>query len=236
VLLPWVPNVQELWYAAACALAAHLQQSCVYGSLTLVHVPGLSVYGEELRMPTGFPRPMSTDTSVCPNGRLAYTAVIGDASTTTWQTYGYSDWAVIDGFKVIAPAFAQAFPDRVPRPSLFNPAAIGIDIPNLTNDPVSYVALQIVQKVNGLSPSRVQLQLDDINANLALQEVKNFAPQYSNLVVWQANKHAGTGAGVQWRRCRYVRNGWTELSVLPASPKWLAKRGRLCGGLVGRCR
>ena len=43
-------------------LAAHLKQTGVYGSLTLVHVPGLSVYDEEIRLPTGFPSPSPTDT------------------------------------------------------------------------------------------------------------------------------------------------------------------------------
>ncbi len=195
VLLPWVPNVQEFWSAAAAALAAHLKQTGVYGSLTLIHVPGLSVYDEEIRLPTGYPRPLSTDTSVCPDGRLAYTAVISDASTTAWQGHGYSDAAVIDGFETIATAFALAFPDRFLGLSLFNPAAIGIDFPNLTNDPVGYVASHIVQGITAIAPGRVQLQSDDIDTNHVLAEVTNFAALYSDLVGWQSNKHGGTGAG-----------------------------------------
>jgi hypothetical protein len=195
VLLPWVPKVQEFWSAAAIAFAAHLKQIGVYESLTLIHVPGLSVYDEEIRLPTGFPRPASTDTTVCPDGRLAYTAVISDASATAWQGHGYSDAAVIDGFKTIATAFALAFPDRFLGLSLFNPAAIGIDFPNLTSDPVGYVASQIVQGVTAIAPGRVQLQSDDIDTNYVLPEVKNFAPLYSDLVGWQSNKHGGTGAG-----------------------------------------
>jgi hypothetical protein len=195
VLLPWVPKVQEFWSAAASAVSAHLKQTGVYGSLTLVHVPGLSVYDEELRLPTGFPRSAPTDTSVCPDGRSAYPTVISDASTTAWQNYGYSDTAVINGFTVIATAFAQAFPDRVLGLSLFNPAVIGIDFPNLTHDPVGYVASQIVQKVTAIAPGRVQLQSDEIDTNVVLPEVNAFAMQYSDLVGWQTNKHGGTGAG-----------------------------------------
>ncbi len=195
VLLPWVPNMQEFWSAAAVALAAHLKETGVYGSLTLIHVPGLSVYDEEIRLPTGFPRPASTDTTVCPDGRLAYTAVISDASTTAWQGHGYSDTAVINGFKTIATAFALAFPDRFLGLSLFNPAAIGIDFPNLTNDPAGYVASQIVQEVTAIAPGRVQLQSDDLDTNYELSEVKNFALLYSDFVGWQSNKHGGTGAG-----------------------------------------
>ena len=110
VLLPWVPNVQAFWSAAAFALAAHLKQTGAYDSLTLVHVPGLSVYDEEIRLPTGFPRPASTDTQTCPDGRSATTAVSADASIARWQLLGYTDNAVVGGFDAIATAFAQAFP------------------------------------------------------------------------------------------------------------------------------
>ena len=187
--------MQDFWSAAAAALAAHLKQTGLYGSLTLIHVPGLSVYDEEIRLPTGFPRPSPTDTTVCPDGRPAYPTVISDASTTAWQGHGYSNTAVINGFKVIATAFSQAFPDRALGLSLFNPAAIGIDFPNLTNDSVGSVASQIVQEVTALAPGRVQLQSDDIDTNFVLPEVKTFAAQYANFVGWQSNKHAGTGAG-----------------------------------------
>lgn len=200
VLLPWVPNVQQLWSAAATGLADHLRQTGVYGSLTLVHIPGLSIFDEELRLPTGFPRPASTDTSVCPDGRPAYPTVtdIGttnDASASRWQSLGYSDSAVIGGFRVIATAFAQAFPDRVLGLSLLNPGTTGIDFPNYTSDPVGYVASQIVQEVTAIAPGRVQLQADLLDTNVVLPEVLTLATQYSDLVGWQSNKHAGTGAG-----------------------------------------
>lgn len=195
VLLPWVPHVQEFWKAAAFALAAHLRQIGVERSLTLVHVPGLSIYDEEIRLPTGFPRPASNSTVICPDNRPAYPTVIDDASVSRWQALGYSDAAVIDGFGHIARAFAHAFPDKFLGLSLFNPGTIGIDFPNLTGDAVGYVASQIVEKVTEIAPGRVQLQSDNLDINVILPEVTQFAAQYSTAVGWQTNKHAGKGAG-----------------------------------------
>ncbi len=195
VLLPWNQRVQEFWSAAAYALADHLRQTGVYGSLTMVHVPGLSVYDEELRLPTGSPSPAVTDTMPCPDGRPAYPTVITDADTARWRRLGYSDSAVIAGFSAISTAFADAFPDRVLGLSLFNPGAKGIDFPNLTHDTVGYVAARIVQAVNGIAPGRVQIQSDNLDANFVQKEVLNLAAPYPDLVGWQSNKHAETGAG-----------------------------------------
>jgi hypothetical protein len=195
VLLPWVQKVQEFWSAAAFALAAHLKNTGAYGSLTLVHVPGLSVYDEEIRLPTGYPRPTTADTLPCPDGRPAYPTVINDADTSRWRSLGYSDTAVINGFKVIALAFAQAFPDRFLGLSLFNPGSKGIDFPNLSGDSAGYVALQIVKEVTAIAPNRVQLQSDNLDANFIQTEVTKFATQYSDSIGWQTNKHAQTGAG-----------------------------------------
>ena len=193
--LPWVPKVQEFWSAAATALAAHLKQSGAYGSLTLVHVPGLSVYDEELRLPSGYPRPTSADTVLCPDGRPAYPACIDDADTSRWKALGYSDSSVIYGFKTIAAAFAGAFPDRYLGLSLLNHATVGIDFPNLTGDSAGYVASRIVKEVNAVAPGRVQIQSDDLDADYYLKEVNNYAAQNTDPVGWQSNKHGGTGAG-----------------------------------------
>ncbi len=193
--LPWNQKVQEFWSAAAFALAAHLQDIGAYGSLTLVHIPGLSVYDEELRLPTGLPAPPSTDTSHCPDGRLSVTAVAADADTARWRSLGYSDSAVVDGFCSIATAFAEAFPDRYLALSLFSPGAKGIDFPNLTGDTLGTVAYEIVKQVNAIAPGRVLLQADLLDANLVLPEVTNFASDFADRVGWQSNKHAGTGAG-----------------------------------------
>jgi hypothetical protein len=195
VLLPWVQKVQEFWSAAAFALAAHLKNTGAYGSLTLVHVPGLSVYDEEIRLPTGNPRPTTADTLLCPDGRPAYPTVINDADTGRWRSLGYSDTAVINGFKVIASAFAQAFPDRFLGLSLFNPGPKGVDFPNLTGDSAGYVASQIVNEVTAIAPNRVQLQSDNLDADFTQAEVTMFASQYSDSIGWQTNKHAQTGAG-----------------------------------------
>jgi hypothetical protein len=193
--LPWVPKVQEFWSATAYALAAHLQQTGAYGSLTLVHIPGLSVYDEELRLPTGYPKPTLADTQACPDGRPAYPSVITDADTSRWRALGYSDSAVINGFTMIATAFAQAFPDRFLGLSLFPLGVRGIDFPNLTGDSVGYVAAQIVQAVNAIAPGRVQIQSDNLDANVVDTEITSFASLYSDFIGWQTNKHANTGAG-----------------------------------------
>jgi len=195
VLLPWVPGVQEFWTAAAGALSTHLKQSGVYDALTLVHVPGLSVYDEEIRLPTGVPRPTTADTLPCPDGRRAYPAVIDDADTGRWRGLGYSDSAVVNGFRVIAKAFADAFPDRVIALSLFPPGQKGIDFPNLTRDSAGYVAGQIVREVTAIAPGRVQIQADNLDGNYAEAEVMNLASMNSDLVGWQSNKHGGPGAG-----------------------------------------
>ena len=195
VLLPWVPNVQQFWSAAATALAAHLRATGAYGSLALVHVSGLSVYDEEIRLPTGMPSPSTSDTQACPDGRPAYPAVLNDVSASRWQSLGYTDAAVIGGFKVIAAAFAQAFPDRVLGLSVFAAAAKNFDFPNFTSDPPGYVTGQIVEAVTALAPGRVQIQADDLDSNIAETQVATIATENGASLGWQSNKHAGTGAG-----------------------------------------
>ena len=195
LLLPWVPRVQQFWSAAAFALAAHLKTVGVYDSLTLVHIPGLSVYDEEIRLPTGIPKPTAADTLPCPDGRHAYPTVITDADTAHWRSLGYSDTATINGFRVIAKAFADAFPDRVLALSLFPPAQKGIDFPNLTGDTVGYVATQIVREVTALARGRVEIQADDLDGNYTEAEVRSLAALNGDIIGWQSNKHGGAGAG-----------------------------------------
>jgi len=191
-----MPKVQLMWVEAAFALAAHLRETGAYPSLTLIHVPGLSVYDEELRLPTGNPAP---DENVrCPDGKFTLAPdyeVKNDSSIARWQSLGYSDAAVIHGFGVITEGFAIAFPDRFLGLSLLNPGPNGIDFPNLTNDPVGYVASQIVREVTEIAPHRVQLQSDNLDSNFAQPEVLSLAAQYADSVGWQSNKHAETGAG-----------------------------------------
>ena len=196
VPLPWIANVQQMWTALASDAAAHLKQTGAYSSLTLVHVPGLSVYDEELRLPTGTPRPTASDSTIkCPDGKPAYPTTITDADTTAWRALGYSDSAVVAGFSVIAAGFARAFPDRYLGLSLLNPGTVGLDFPNLTGDPVGQVASELVQAVSTIAPGRVQLQADDLDINHVLAEVTTLATTYGDAVGWQTNKHAGTGAG-----------------------------------------
>jgi hypothetical protein len=191
-----------MWSDAAAKLAEHLRQKGVYHFLTMIHIPGLSVYDEELRLPTGHPAPASTDNSSCPDKYPAYPTVINDASVANWQALGYSDKAVVDGFGVIASAFAKEFPDRFLGLSLFNPGNIGIDFPNVTGkDPVGHVASRLVQKVTTIAPGRVQLQSDDIDMNFVLSEVLSLADINNTFVGWQTNKHGGTGASCGGSTC-----------------------------------
>ncbi len=195
ILLPWVPRVQEFWSAAATALAAHLQQTGVYGSLTLVHVPGLLVYDEEIRLPANLPAPSVTDTLPCPDGRLPFNAVLSDADTSRWRQLGYSDTAAINGFGVIASAFAQAFPDRILGLSLLPRAAKITDFPNLSADTSGYVAAQLVKEVNTIAPGRIEVQADDLDVNVAQSDVIGYAARYSDILGWQENAKADSGAG-----------------------------------------
>lgn len=195
ILLPWVANVQQFWGAAAAALAAHLRQTGAYASLTMVHVPGLSVYDEEIRLPTGRPSPTTTDTLPCPDGRPAYPAVLTDADTSHWRALGYSDSAVVAGFKAIAVSFHQAFPDRFLGLSLFPAGNVGIDFPNLTNDAVGTVASEIVQGVSAVAAGQVQVQADQLDIGPVLAEVTTLTAQNRDSTGWQTNRHAGPGAG-----------------------------------------
>lgn len=195
VLLPWVSTVQEFWSAAAFALAAHLQQTSAYGSLTLVHIPGLLVYDEEIRLPASLPAPSITDTLPCPDGRPAFPAVQNDADTSRWRQLGYSDTAAINGFKVIASAFAQAFPDRILGLSILPRGPKITDFPNLTADTSGYVASQIVKEVNAIAPGRVEVQADDLDANFAQSDVISYAARYSDIMGWQTNAKSDSGAG-----------------------------------------
>ena len=194
ILLPWIPNVQQFWALAADSLAAHLHDIGAYGSLTLVHVPGLSVYDEELRLPTGNPAPASTDTTTCPDGYKAYPYTTQDTDTSVWRAIGYSDAAVISGFGAIATAFARAFPDRVLGLSLFPEGHSARAFPNLTADTSGQVASQLVQEVSEIAPGRLQIQADDLDIGNTYQEVLDFAPAYNAAIGWQSNRHNGTGA------------------------------------------
>lgn len=196
VLLPWIANVQQFWSVTAESLAAHLHDIGAYGALTLVHVPGLSVYDEELRLPTGAPSPAPSDTLPCPDGRPAYPSVHDDAAQARWTTYGYSDSAVIAGFKAITTSFAQAFPDRVLGLSLFpHGSGAGIAFPNFTADSAGYVAAQLVREVARIAPGRLQIQSDNLDSAVTVNSVMSLARENAAFIGWQSNKHGGTGAG-----------------------------------------
>ena len=229
VPLPWNPKVQEMWVSAAHELARHLHETHVYSSLTMIHVPGLSVYDEELRLPTGFPRP--NQNVQCPDTRYTETpdfSVATDASATRWTALGYTNKAAIHGFRHIARAFANEFPDRFLALSLFNPGSNGvnIDFPNVNgHTPNESVEKKIVREISALAPSRVQVQSDDLDSDFVLPEVTQRAFQFSDQIGWQTNKHAGTGAGC---------NGGAAGSCGPDGPTspyfQLLKAGAVNGG------
>lgn len=222
VPLPWNSNVQQMWASLATAAAAHLKQGGVYGSLTMVHVPGVSIYDEELRLPSGLPRAQSTDTSLCPDGTPAYPNTQNDASQSRWNSLGYSDAAVIGGFGVIAGAFAQAFPDKTIGLSLLNPGAAGVDFPNFNGDPVGFVASQLVKGASTIAAGRVQIQADDLDVDTALPEVLSLAGQFGDTIGWQTNRHGGTGAGCGGSPCAPDASNGPFVE--------LARTGALAGG------
>ncbi len=196
VLLPWVANVQQFWGVTAESLAAHLHDTGAYGSLTLVHVPGLSVYDEELRLPTGSPSPSPSDTLPCPDSLPAYPTVIDEASQSRWLALGYSDSAVIAGFQAVATSFANAFPDRVLGLSLFPHGNYpGIAFPNYTSDSAGYVAAQLVREVAEIAKGRLQIQSDNLDSATIVPSVISLARENEAFIGWQSNKHGGTGAG-----------------------------------------
>jgi hypothetical protein len=223
--LPWNGNVQAFWSAAANELAAHLRQTCVtgmapnavagpcrgsevpvYDSLTMVHVPGLSVYDEELRMPVVPPGSalVPTGSGTCPDGR-PYSAdlddpnnsVAVDASAPNYASLGYVETpasfifpstSAETGFLGIAQSFAQAFPDRFLGLSLLNASTKGIDFPDFQGYfAVGQEAADIALFSVAIAPGRVSLQSDDLGSaslaasNFVLPEVLDVAAQITQL-------------------------------------------------------
>lgn len=168
VPIPWNPNVQMFWRTLANALSNHLRNTCysdgklgpcagdqptVYNYLTLVHLPGLSEFDEELSF-MGPARSLPTSNVTCPDGR---TATSNRSTGNDWATnaiaydnsayalvhdLGYREFPaangnpattnLIEGFETIAKSFINAFPDRVMGLSALNNVN-GIDLPDLSN-------------------------------------------------------------------------------------------------------
>jgi hypothetical protein len=156
------------WSALAPALSNHLRKTCyadgklgpcsgnespVYAFLTLVHLPGLSLFDEELFFPNPAQRLPSSPVT-CPDGRNAANhASNGKDWATNATAYDHSGYALthdlgyreypaangrpattnlIDGFETIAKSFIRAFPDRVMGLSAVNNLN-KIDLPDLIN-------------------------------------------------------------------------------------------------------
>ena len=208
--LPWNKNVQKFWGALANALANHLKHSCynrnsrsitpcdqsghreegrrsVYEHLTLVHLPGLSIFDEELMFP--HPKPLPNDLrGICPDGRSitsrptngqdwAYNAISYDNSWTNLiGRLGYTEYPptqgrpatsnLIEGFKIIAGYYIRAFPDRVVGLSPLNNVN-GVDLPNFKgyfkNGGVSHkIIFDIAEMIRSTgSGLPLELQSDD---------------------------------------------------------------------------
>ncbi len=234
VPLPWNPNVQQFWQTLATKLAAHLagkdnqlypglKLGNVLPQLTLIHLPGVSVYDEEIRLPSGYPIP--------PSGMCPEAGPTGDV--LTWPMYGYSYANVASGFSSIATAFAQAFPDVVLGMSLFQPLE-GTNTIDFPADPAvttngqaisplcpttTYFAttqsgsaltqclVEILAGANGVAVGRAHLQADDLGSkhlsalNWILPEVAAQAMLFTSAqhgkalsTGWQSNKQGGKGA------------------------------------------
>jgi hypothetical protein len=185
----WNPNVQQFWIQLANALHTHLLVANDSGlvpndSLTLIHLPGLSIYDEELRLPTAvYPStaPDANSEATCPmdpDGAVQMAAsVIKESSYyTTYTGYGLgTNWdaaSIVSGITNVAAAFAQVFPHRVIGLSMFDPGtgSTNLDFPDFIDDAsvtgagVGDLANQIVGSIvdAGVSASRLLVQSDDL--------------------------------------------------------------------------
>jgi hypothetical protein len=219
VPLPWRPAVQQFWQALATSFAAELSADPTLGEPSLIHLPGLSAYDEEIRLPSGYPAPpLSSD---CPQV---------STDVAQWPGYGYSYANVAAGFAAVASAFANAFPRTELGLSLFNPLngthpqdfwpdpsvspgqALSSHCPLTTDATTTSSSSSMVQCLvelvagpQGLAKGRTLLQADDLSSDhlsasdWVLPEVLD---QRSRLVAlgteaalgWQTNRDRGTGA------------------------------------------
>jgi hypothetical protein len=201
VPIPWVKNMQEFWKAALVGLAADLHHEGTYGSLTLVHVPGVSVYDEELRLPSGMP---AAPSGTCSGSSSA-------ALNQQWRGLGYSDDALESGFIMITRAAAQAFPGTYLGLSLYPPTvdSNALAFPNGNAQHVAEVSATLVQDASRIAPGRLELQSDDLDTTSATitPKVIEGASKYRAVVGWQSNERGGTGAACGAHRTPCADNG-----------------------------
>ena len=187
VPLVWNTQVQALWSAAAGAIAQHLTTMGAYAQLTLVHLPGLSAFDEELRMPASTPAP--ADPSVCP--------VVADTTEARYQSLGYiSGPAVRSAWLDVASAWGAAFPDKMMGASLFPPTLP--DFPSWVNPTQGAYANSLVSALAAMFPGRLQIQADMAGSvgfapsGYLLPEAENFARTFGTPLGWQTMQPGAT--------------------------------------------
>jgi len=110
----------------------------------------VSVYDEELRLPSGTP---SSDT--CPGSG-------GAALQQEWRQLGYSDQLLVSGFKTIVSDVAAAFPDKYIGLSLFPPVggpSAALAFPSTRS---AKLTLELVNAAASFAPGRLEFQSDSI--------------------------------------------------------------------------
>ena len=178
VLLPWEPKVQTFWAALAEASADHLVSTGAYGQLRLVHVSGLSIYDEELRLPT----------AALPGPEDAGCTVAEDTTEARYTSLGYVDpKQVRHAFKVLVAGWASAYPDKFLGLSLFPPK---VDFP------------KFMDKDGGLTWSLAEIAADAASGRLLIQADMAGSPNFQDAgyVLPEAEDMAGAlGARLGWQ-------------------------------------
>jgi len=189
VPLIWNTQVQALWSAAAGAIASHLTAAGTYAMLTLVHLPGLSAFDEELRMPASTPAP--SDPTLCP--------VVDDTTEARYQSLGYvSGSDVRSAWLNVVSAWGAAFPDKMMCASLFPPTLP--DFPSWVNATQGAYAKSLVSGLATMFPGRLQIQADMAGSvgyapsGYLLPEAENLARTFGTPLGWQTMQPGATFA------------------------------------------
>jgi len=203
--LPWVKAVQLFWKDLAGALSTHLKHTFVdgqseYSALTLVHVPGLSVYDEEVRVPAvPYPSKPKGSPVPCPDATKPASSIPQSLMLLS-SKYGYSEQSVESGFETIAGYFASAFRDKYLALSIFP----GTAFPGGRSDAIEQ---QIISTLAGLTRGNLLLQSDDLDlssdkaAEHAMQRLTAVARANKVHVSFQSNKRGSQGAACDKRTC-----------------------------------
>lgn len=198
VPLAWKPNVLAFWQSAAASLAADLKAHNTLSSLSLLHITGVSVYDEEVRLPSG-EVPVGYGKDVCADdGEKAGEVIPADARHLA--NYGYSAKKLTSAFGAITSAFAASFPTTKLGLSVYQS---GTAFPTIAGQPPSaQVVSDLVAAANKAAPGRLHFQADNLDTTPVDRQVLQFASLYGGVVGWQSNHRGGSGA-----RCSSGKNG-----------------------------